>query len=36
LCLHRLALDEQPPLVGSDEFPDEREFVVNIWARELA
>jgi glutamate-ammonia-ligase adenylyltransferase len=36
LCLHRLALDEQPPLVGSGEFPDEREFVVNIWARELA
>jgi glutamate-ammonia-ligase adenylyltransferase len=36
LCLHRLALDEQPPLVGSEEFPEEREFVAQIWERELA
>ncbi len=36
LCLHRLALNEQPPLVGSDEFAEEREFVVQIWQRELA
>jgi glutamate-ammonia-ligase adenylyltransferase len=36
LCLHRLALDEQPPLVGSDEFADERAIVTQIWKRELA
>jgi glutamate-ammonia-ligase adenylyltransferase len=36
LCLHRLALDEKPPLVSSDEFADEREFVVGVWQRELA
>jgi glutamate-ammonia-ligase adenylyltransferase len=36
LCLHRLALDEQPPLVGSDEFGEEREFVIQTWERELA
>ena len=36
LCLHRLALDEQPPLVCSEEFPEEREFVAQIWERELA
>jgi glutamate-ammonia-ligase adenylyltransferase len=35
LCLHRLALDEQPPLVASDAFPEEREFVAQIWEREL-
>jgi glutamate-ammonia-ligase adenylyltransferase len=36
LCLHRLALDEKPPLVSNDEFPEEREFVARIWQRELA
>jgi glutamate-ammonia-ligase adenylyltransferase len=36
LCLHRLALDEQPPLVGGDEFLAEREFVTRTWQRELA
>ena len=36
LCLHRLALDEQPPLVCSEEFPQERDFVVQLWERELA
>jgi glutamate-ammonia-ligase adenylyltransferase len=36
LCLHRLALDEKPPLVSSDEFADERDFVVGVWQRELA
>jgi len=35
LCLHRLALDEKPPLVPSKDFPEEREFVVQIWQREL-
>ena len=35
LRLHRLALDEQPPLVASDAFSEEREFVVQIWEREL-
>ncbi len=35
LCLHRLALDEKPPLVSSEDFPEEREFVVQIWQREL-
>ena len=34
-CLHRLALDEQSPLVSSEEFPEEREFVIQIWEREL-
>ena len=36
LCLHRLALDEQLPLVGNDEFVQEREFVIQTWERELA
>ena len=36
LCLHRLALDEQPPLVASDEFAAEREFVTRTWQSELA
>ena len=36
LRLHRLALDEKPPLVPSEEFPDERRFVVGVWERELA
>ncbi len=36
LRLHRLALDEKPPLVSSEEFPEEREFVARIWQRELA
>jgi len=35
LCLHRLALDEKPPLVSSEDFPEERDFVVQIWQREL-
>lgn len=35
LCLHRLALDEKPALVSSADFPEEREFVVQIWQREL-
>jgi len=34
-CLHRLALDEQPPLVSGDRFPVERAFVIQIWDREL-
>jgi glutamate-ammonia-ligase adenylyltransferase len=33
LRLHRLALDEQPPLVAATEFLPEREFVTAIWAR---
>jgi len=36
LCLHRLALDEQPPLVSSEEFTEEREFVGQCWERELS
>ena len=28
---HHLALDEQPPLVGGDEFAEQREFVVSVW-----
>jgi glutamate-ammonia-ligase adenylyltransferase len=35
LCLHRLALDEQPPLVPDTEFAEERKFVVDLWQREL-
>jgi len=35
LRLHRLALDEQPPLVANEAFPEEREFVVQVWEREL-
>jgi len=35
LCLHRLALDEQPPLVPDAEFAEERKFVVDLWQREL-
>ncbi len=35
LRLHRLALDEQPPLVANDAFPEEREFVGQVWEREL-
>jgi len=35
LCLHRLALDEQPPLVPDAAFPEERKFVVDLWQREL-
>lgn len=33
LRLHHLVLDEKPPLVGEDEFPDERRFVVKAWDR---
>jgi glutamate-ammonia-ligase adenylyltransferase len=33
LRLHRLALDEQPPLVPSTEFAEQRKFVSAIWAR---
>jgi hypothetical protein len=35
LRLHRLALDEQPPLVANDAFPEERDFVGQVWEREL-
>jgi len=35
LCLHRLAIDEQPPRISSEEFRGEREFVIQIWEREL-
>ncbi len=35
LRLHRLALDERPPLVANDEFGEERKFVAGIWLREL-
>lgn len=35
LCLHRLALDDKPPLVASDRFLAERHTVTRIWAREL-
>ena len=34
-CLHRLALDEQLPLVANEKFPAERGFVIQIWEREL-
>ena len=34
-CLHRLALDEQAPLVADNEFAEEREFVTGAWRREL-
>lgn len=36
LCLHRLALDGQPPLVPDAAFREEREIVVHTWTRELA
>jgi glutamate-ammonia-ligase adenylyltransferase len=35
LRLHRLVLDEQPPLVPGDEFSREREFVTRIWDRTM-
>jgi glutamate-ammonia-ligase adenylyltransferase len=35
LRLHRLALDEKPPLVSTTEFLAEREFVSTIWARTM-
>jgi len=35
-CLHRLALDDASHLVSSDEFPEERQFVIRTWERELA
>ncbi len=35
LRLHRLALDEKPPLVSATEFLAEREFVSTIWARTM-
>ncbi len=35
LRLHRLALDERPPLVANDEFGEARKFVAGIWQREL-
>jgi glutamate-ammonia-ligase adenylyltransferase len=34
-CLHRLALEEKSHVICSDEFPDERQFVIRIWEREL-
>jgi len=35
LRLHHLALDEQPPLVAHDAFSEQREFVRQVWEREL-
>ena len=35
LCLHRLALDERSPEIPSQDFSGEREFVIQIWQREL-
>jgi len=35
LRLHRLVLDERPPLVAGTEFADERKFVTRIWSRTL-
>jgi glutamate-ammonia-ligase adenylyltransferase len=35
LRLHRLALDEQAPLVADTEFTGEREFVSGLWARTM-
>jgi len=34
-CLHRLALDDQPPLVSNSEFKEERQFVVGLWRQHL-
>ncbi|MDX1404746.1 MAG: bifunctional [glutamate--ammonia ligase]-adenylyl-L-tyrosine phosphorylase/[glutamate--ammonia-ligase] adenylyltransferase [Woeseiaceae bacterium] len=36
LCLHRLALDEQAPLVAHGQFADERQFVAELWQREFS
>ena len=35
LCVHRLVLDDAPALVSVDRFVDEREFVRDIWQREM-
>ena len=35
LCVHRLVLDDAPPLVSADQFADERRFVRAIWQREM-
>jgi glutamate-ammonia-ligase adenylyltransferase len=35
LCVHRLVLDDAPPLVSADQFADERRFVRTIWQREM-
>jgi [glutamine synthetase] adenylyltransferase / [glutamine synthetase]-adenylyl-L-tyrosine phosphorylase len=35
LCLHRLVLDDQPPLVAEDRFADERRDVIALWDRLL-
>ena len=35
LRLHRLALDEKAPFAGSDDFVEERAFVVAVWNREM-
>ncbi len=35
LRLHHLALDEQGPLVGADEFGDQRQFVADAWSQWL-
>jgi len=35
LCVHRLVLDDTPALVSIDRFVDEREFVCDIWQREM-
>jgi glutamate-ammonia-ligase adenylyltransferase len=35
LCLHRLVLDDAPPLVTVARFADERNFVGDVWQREM-
>ncbi len=35
LCLHRLALDEQPPFAAADEFAEDRRYVTDLWQRVL-
>jgi glutamine synthetase adenylyltransferase len=33
--LHKLALDVKPPLVADDEFSGQRQFVADLWQREI-
>ena len=35
LRLHHLSLDGKKPLIGHDEFPEERRFVEDLWAEVL-
>lgn len=35
LRMHRLTLDERPPIVDANDFADERDFVTAIWHREM-